>query len=156
MTDISKFSTLEILARTIWAEARGEGEFGMRAVACVVLNRVKSKITWWGNDIRSVCLKPYQFSCWNAGDPNRPLLLAVTYTDPAFGRALSIAGSAMVGSLFDITNNATSYYDKRMAKPPYWAKTKTPCAAIGHHLFFAEPKKSVLVAFVQKVWPHRA
>ena len=33
--------TIDVLARTIWGEARGEGTSGMSAVACVVINRVK-------------------------------------------------------------------------------------------------------------------
>lgn len=34
------FSDLEILARILKCEAGGEGENGMKAVACVVMNRV--------------------------------------------------------------------------------------------------------------------
>ena len=37
------YRTLETdtLARTLWGEARGEGHYGMEAVASVILNRVK-------------------------------------------------------------------------------------------------------------------
>ena len=35
------FSDLEILARILLCEAGGEGENGMKAVACVVMNRVQ-------------------------------------------------------------------------------------------------------------------
>ena len=35
------FSDLEILARILLCEAGGEGENGMKAVACVVMNRVE-------------------------------------------------------------------------------------------------------------------
>ena len=30
----------EVLARTLWGEARGEGPEGMTAVACTIMNRV--------------------------------------------------------------------------------------------------------------------
>ena len=60
--------------RTIWGEARGEGEPGMTAVAHVLLNRLKDGR--WGTALGSVCLAPYQFSCWNIGDPNRARMLA--------------------------------------------------------------------------------
>ena len=33
-------SDLDILARTIYGEARGEGQEGMEAVACVVIVRI--------------------------------------------------------------------------------------------------------------------
>ena len=51
----------DILARTIWAEARGDGWEGMQAVASVVLNRVKQN-SWYGKSIVAVCLFPWQFS----------------------------------------------------------------------------------------------
>ena len=47
-------SDLDTLARTLWAEARGEGVAGMEAVAAVIMNRVNAdlgnddKPDWWG------------------------------------------------------------------------------------------------------------
>ena len=65
---------VDVLARTIWGEARGEGKEGMEAVASVILNRteIAKRLDgyWWGNTIIQVCQKPYQFSCWNKLDPN--------------------------------------------------------------------------------------
>ena len=59
----------DILARTIYGEARGESISGMEAVASVVLNRVafanRRGRFWWGNSIAEVCRAPKQFSCWN-------------------------------------------------------------------------------------------
>jgi hypothetical protein len=62
----------DILARTIFGEARGEGVAGQIAVAWTIRNRVndgKDK-SWWGEGYAGVCQKPYQFSCWNKNDPN--------------------------------------------------------------------------------------
>jgi len=64
---------LDILAKTLWGEARGEGREGLIAVAWVIKNRADNP-GWWGKSIELVCLKPYQFSCWNADDPNAPYL----------------------------------------------------------------------------------
>ena len=51
----------KIVAITILAEARGEGNAGMYAVAAVIAQRAfERKCT-----PESVCLKRYQFSCWN-------------------------------------------------------------------------------------------
>ena len=126
---------IDVLARTIWGESRGESELGMQAVASVVLNRVKHQI-WWGHDIISVCLKPWQFSCWNKNDPNLPKLEAVTDDDPQFEQALNIATNAINGLLFDPTDGCDSYFDCRMPVPPSWAVNLTPKATIGHHVFY--------------------
>ena len=61
---------VHLLAATTWAEARSEGEEGMRAVAHVIVNRVGPR---FGEDISTVVLAPKQFSSWNLHDPNRPL-----------------------------------------------------------------------------------
>jgi N-acetylmuramoyl-L-alanine amidase len=79
---------VDILARTIWAEARNQGRVGMEAVATVILHRAKHP-RWWGKDVVSCCQKPRQFSCWNPGDPNRLKMLRVTEQDPAFATALA-------------------------------------------------------------------
>ncbi|ROM79306.1 hypothetical protein BK654_08030 [Pseudomonas brassicacearum] len=61
----------DILARTLWGEAPGESLAGQIAVAWTIRNRVeddKAKL-WWGEGYAGVCLKPYQFICWNQNDP---------------------------------------------------------------------------------------
>jgi hypothetical protein len=55
---------VDTLARTIYGEARGENMLGKRAVAHVILNRVKAN-SWWGKTIAGVCRYKWQFSCWN-------------------------------------------------------------------------------------------
>jgi N-acetylmuramoyl-L-alanine amidase len=126
----------DTLARTLWGEARGEGEKGMMAVACVILNRAK-KPCWWGKDIESVCRKKWQFSCWNENDPNYQKLLRVTDKDPSFADALAIAKEAVSG-MEDITNGATHYFVTKMKNPPKWASGKIPCAVIGSHSFYKD------------------
>ncbi|MBI5120055.1 MAG: cell wall hydrolase [Rhodospirillales bacterium] len=94
---------VDILARTLWGEARGESKAGREAVARVVLNRVaharaKGGRFWWGGDIFSVCLKPWQFSCWNANDPNRAKLEAVQEGNKIFDQCLRIANPLSAAS----------------------------------------------------------
>lgn len=50
-----------VLAKTLYAEARSEGPDGIRHVATVIYNR--SNATY--NNVATECLKPKQFSCWN-------------------------------------------------------------------------------------------
>lgn len=135
----SRSQAIDTLLRTIYGEARGEGRPGMIAVANVVVNRVNSDITWWGTDIYTVCRKPWQFSCWNANDPNRPLILNLS-SGVLYDMCKEIATLAVDGELPDTTNGATSYYAKSMPEPPKWAIGLTPCAAIGSQLFFREAK----------------
>lgn len=64
LADISKWkSDIEIVAKTLFGEARGEGEMGLKGVASVIWNRAGGDIS----KLKSVCLKPKQFSCWNDG-----------------------------------------------------------------------------------------
>ena len=57
---------LELLARIIECEAGGEGEQGMQAVACVVMNRVNVTYGEYGRlepTVRAVIYQPGQFDC---------------------------------------------------------------------------------------------
>jgi N-acetylmuramoyl-L-alanine amidase len=65
----NELSITELLALCIWREARGEGYMGKRGVAHVIWNRSQQP-GWWGHTIEQVILKPYQFSSFNANDPN--------------------------------------------------------------------------------------
>jgi N-acetylmuramoyl-L-alanine amidase len=128
---------IDTLARTLWGEARGEGYQGMQAVADVVMNRVHAGNFPGGSSIAGVCRAPNQFSCWNANDPNRPLLLAVTATNPQFAQALEIAAMAAAGTLPDITDGATYYHESSIATPRSWG-AMTQTAEIGNHIFYAK------------------
>lgn len=135
-----KFRELEtdVLARTIWGEARGEGKEGMEAVASVILNRVEIAKRldgyWWGSTIIQVCQKPYQFSCWNKGDPNFMKLMSVGEDDTRFKLALGVARRALLGFVQDRTNGATHYHAVEIS--PKWAAGETPTARINHHIFY--------------------
>ena len=123
---------LWILAKTIWAEARGEPLEGQIAVANVILNRARQG-GWWGDDIAEVCCKPKQFSCWNKGDPNRARMDGLELQDRAFARAVSVASGAWAG---DTTGGATHYHTTAIA--PSWAAGHEPSARIGNHVFVTQ------------------
>lgn len=134
----AKPDAVDVLARTIWGEARGEPLKGQEAVAAVVLNRVAvakgRRNFWWGWTVETVCRKPWQFSCWNANDPNRAKLLAVQAGDLGFDTCLRIARRALAGVLADPTRGATHYHTR--AVEPSWAKGRAPTVEIGNHLFY--------------------
>lgn len=138
-TDFYNELAIDVLARTLWGEARGEGPVGMEAVACVILNRIAVALSrggsyWWGNDIITVCQKPYQFSCWNRLDPNYRKLLEITDKDIHFASALRIARRAVAGLLPDTTGAATHYHAKSIT--PSWAKGEVPTLTLKNHIFY--------------------
>jgi len=134
-----------VLACTLWMEARGDGEEGMQAVANVVMNRVNHPL-WWGKDVVSVCLAPKQFTCWNPGSTQIPLLRdAIVDGDPAYKIALMIAEWAIEGALMDITRGADSYFSISMS-PPFWARGTEFTVQIGRQRFFRTVSPPVIDA----------
>lgn len=59
------FSDRELLARILECEAGGEGDTGMKAVACVVMNRVQVDYGEYGRlyTVREVIYQRGQFTC---------------------------------------------------------------------------------------------
>ena len=138
---MSKENDIDIMARTLWAEARGEGDLGIRAVACVIMNRFREK-KWYSflngtHTIAGVCQKPAQFSCWNKSDPNRSKLLTINESDLIFRECMIIAETAMDGKLEDITFGANHYFASWISKPK-WADKMQFCITIGQHNFYKE------------------
>lgn len=126
---------VDVLARTIWGEARGEGWEGMQAVANVVMNRV-SIGGWYGAGVQGVCLKRWQFTAWEPAPlGNREAMLSVNEGNPQFAMAMQIASAAVTGTLPDITNGATHYHNATVS--PKWAKSAQVSAVIGRHTFYA-------------------
>jgi len=130
---------VEILARTLYGEARGENISGKEAVANVILNRVAKARTrggryWWGASVRDVCLKKWQFSCWNTDDPNREKLLRVTSNNRTYQSCLRIARRAIAGTLKDPTSGATHYHTNCVFPP--WARGRMYACEIGNHQFY--------------------
>jgi N-acetylmuramoyl-L-alanine amidase len=133
----------EILARTLYGEARGEfkraGIQALEAIAHVVMNRLNQK-TWFGKTVMEVCLKPQQFSCWNKCDPNYPLISSPKLNNSIFDVCKFVADEVMLGKKSDITNGADHYHN-RFCRPP-WSVKKDPICIIGNHLFFDLRRKS--------------
>lgn len=117
-------AVIDVMARTIYGEARGYPREGQELVASVILNRA-SHPRWWGSGIVGVCRKPYQFSCWLDGDPNLPKMLAAKRGDPVFDLCYQVAAAAVAGEIVDQTGGADSYFDTSIPTPA-WAKNRTP------------------------------
>jgi N-acetylmuramoyl-L-alanine amidase len=131
----------QILARTIYGEARGEyyksvgGIAALIAIGNVVINRLNQK-TWYGRSVREVCQKPNQFSCWNANDPNYPLILQDLTHDPCYQVCEEVASKVMCEVWPDLTCGCDHYYAITLPVAPKWAQGREAKVRIANHVFF--------------------
>ena len=113
-------SDVQLLARLIHAEARGESYTGQVAVGAVVLNRVRSSS--FPNTISGVIYQPYAFTCVNDGQ----IKLSPNST------AISAAKDAMNG--WDPTYGCLYYYNPKIATSQ-WIFSRPTVVTIGNHVF---------------------
>ena len=109
-----------LLAKLVYAEARGETYKGQVAVAAVVLNRVRSAS--FPNTISGVIYQTNAFTCINNGSINNT-------PDSSCIRA---ARDAMNG--WDPTGGCLYYYNPKTASDS-WIRTRTVKTVIGNHSF---------------------
>lgn len=140
--ETTESQNINILAKTIYGEARGEyyridgGLTALVAVANVVKNRLKHPEKY-GRSIMDICLRPYQFSCWNVNDPNYVVLQNInTEHDYIFKVATEVAKGVLESDWPDLTHEANHYHTRTMKKYPAWAQGRKPVRVIGNHLFY--------------------
>ena len=136
--DRTPADVLDILARTLFGEARSEALIGVVAVANVIMHRVR-RGGWWGKDVAGVCLSPHQFSCWSTADWNTRNLARMhraTLTSPPFQECHLVARLAMIDALSDVTSGATHYHTRGVK--PGWANVLRRTKEIGAHIFYVE------------------
>jgi len=119
-------AVVDAIARTLYAEARGEGARGIRAVASVIYNRAGGR----PNKMLQVVKAPYQFTPWNKGQiPPRG-------SGAIWDECLRVA-KAMSAGTFTPTTSHTHYYNPKQANPS-WAYAKgsrRSYSQIGQHRF---------------------
>ena len=116
----SSSSDLNLLARLISAESRGESYVGQVAVGAVVLNRVKHSS--FPNSISGVIYQSGAFSCLNDGQ----------FWQPVADSAYKAARDALNG--WDPSGGAIYYYNPVTAKSQ-WIRSRPIIATIGKHVF---------------------
>ena len=123
---------LLVCAKTVFGEARGESAAGQRAVAHVIRNRraaqPKYGVGWAG-----VCLRPWQFSCWNENDPNLAKLQKADVERSAELRACLISFLEALDEE-DFTHGSLHYHTVGVS--PRWAMGKSPILQLSVHLFY--------------------
>ena len=111
---------LYLLAKCVYAEARGESYVGQVAVAAVILNRVESEK--FPNTIAGVIYQPYAFTAVSDGQIN----LEPNQT------AYNAARDALNG--WDPTYGSLYYYNASTATSS-WIYSRKTVVTIGNHVF---------------------
>ena len=123
---------LDCLTQAVYYEARGEGRDGMRAVAQVVLNRVRHPafpksvcgVVFQGAGRRTGC--QFSFTCNGSmrGNVNRV----------AWDRSRAVASSALSGAVYGNVGNATHFHTTGVS--PQWRNSLIRVGQVGDHLFY--------------------
>ena len=126
---------LECLTAAIYYEARSEPPDGQRAVAQVVLNRVRHRafpgsicgVVFQGSQRRTGC----QFSFTCDGAMRRP-------REPgAWARAREVAEAALAGHVHAPVGLATHFHTTAIR--PWWAASMRHAVTVGSHIFYRWP-----------------
>ena len=124
---------IEILAKTIYGEARKETHDVRLAIAWTILNRVRSK-NWRGESVVDVCQYPFDYPSWHK---EKELLLSLKKEngDKQYLLIYQMIESLADGKYTDPTNGCTTYclHTKRM---PKWTVPLEAEVKIGRYLFF--------------------
>ena len=122
---------INVVARTLLAEAKGDGSNGMSAVACVIQQRVIERHL----TAAEVCLQSKQFSCWNkATESDRQTKVLKNDWQSSCAQKLATAivkGEALDRSAVGFANSycGTDCY-------PSWSWKAKRVATVGGHKFF--------------------
>lgn len=135
-TALDRLRSLDCLAQAVYYEAQSESVDGQRAVAQVVLNRVRHPN--WPN---SVCGVVYQGPMKAGGGCQFTFAcdgsLAIRPHGPAWQRARSIAAGALAGATYAPVGLSTHYHTHEVA--PHWAPALARTIEIGAHRFYRLP-----------------
>ena len=131
-TEADKLRAIECLTSAIYYEAAIEPIEGQKAVAQVVLNRVRHPaypnsvcgVVFQGAERRTGC--QFTFTCDGA--------LARTPNASLWKQARQIAEAALTGSVYKPVGWATHYHTNWVV--PYWSSSLVKAAIVGTHIFY--------------------
>lgn len=136
LTGLDSYRALNCLTSAIYYEAGNEPDDGQRAVAQVVLNRVRSQL--WPDTVCGVVYEgsertdyrcQFTFSCDGA--------MARMPAAAQWARARRVAQDALAGQVYAPVGLATHYHT--LAVRPLWSSSLSPVAVIGAHIFYRNP-----------------
>ena len=128
----AQMQTHQCLSEAVYYESRSETKSGQRAVAEVILNRVKSKhypnticgVVYQGAERSTGC--QFTFTCDGSTSKSPKGKL--------WERSQDIAKLALTGAMTPVTDSATHYHTTKIN--PHWAKNMRPTRLIGSHQFY--------------------
>ncbi len=129
----------DIIARTVWGEARGESRQGRLAVAWVIINRHTSGKWFAGDTFAETCLMDRQFSIWNHDNKWRHRLFELDMGNKAFAECMLVSLGALLrdADFQDPTNGSTHYHASNIV--PSWAGEGVASnCIIGKHVFYSD------------------
>lgn len=131
---LPEWHDIDLLTRTVFGEARGQGDEEVRAVAHIAINRWLSRK--WGDELGEVVQWPAQFSVWNVGDANHRVVTDASVAKrPGWLRVsrltLQVLEERLSGGA-DPTRGCRYYWHPKAMSPagatPYWAQGLVPRA----------------------------
>ena len=128
----TRLTALECLASAVYYEAGSESSVGQRAVAQVVLNRVRHPayphsvcgVVFQGSERTTGC--QFTFTCDGS--------LARPRNPAAWSRAVAVATAALAGYVERSVGTATHYHTVWVV--PYWQSSLTKITTVGAHIFY--------------------
>jgi Cell Wall Hydrolase len=125
-------ASLQCLTAAVYYEARSESSEGQRAVAQVVLNRVRHPafpksvcaVVYQGSNRRTGC--QFSFTCDGS--------LRARREPAAWARARQVAATALAGGVYGPVGVATHYHT--IAIRPWWAASLRRAVTVGSHIFY--------------------
>jgi spore germination cell wall hydrolase CwlJ-like protein len=127
----------DYLIRTIVFEGDGETEMAKAALVHVILNRQSTGK--WGDKIKDVVMRPWQFEPWMT---RRGEIENLSLEDPRYRDAAEIVDSVLAGRIPDPTAGATYFLNpvivrqRRGGSLPLWA-ADSEGRPIGRHVFYS-------------------
>jgi hypothetical protein len=123
------------LTQAVYYEARSESDNGQRAVAQVVLNRMRHPaypnsvcgVVYQGSQRATGC--QFSFTCDGS--------MSGAIEPYAWERAGRIAAAALRGDVYRPVGLATNYHTTSIS--PYWAPSLVPQITLGAHIFYRRP-----------------
>lgn len=122
-------SSINIIAATIFDEAKGEKLIGRKAIASVINNRTKWKK--YKNNPVLVCIAKFQFSGWNKGYINVDLK---SKQHQQIWKECQELAKQIINGKFKSIIDSNHYYNPKLANPKWGNKMKN-VKIIGNHKF---------------------
>jgi spore germination cell wall hydrolase CwlJ-like protein len=128
----SRERALECMTQAVYYEAASEGQDGQRAVAQVVLNRMRHPaypntvcgVVYQGSERATGC--QFTFTCDGS--------LARVPVASLWKQARRVATEALAGKVFGPVGHATHYHADYVL--PYWADSLDKSLQVGRHIFY--------------------